>query len=138
MTAGFEIRVERQSIGGSSSAGFNRRFDSITDSPAVVVDGLPRPRHVDPDVLVFKVTGGAASRAMSILERLDERGGVLPGPGSTGRPVGLGSLPFGVYAQDGARVRLRAGARGGVVCRKVSDKVSDTRRRGAAERATTA
>ena len=34
-------------------------------------------------MLVFKVTGGAASRAMSILERLDERD-VLPRPGFDG------------------------------------------------------
>ena len=55
---------------------------SITDSPAVVVDRLPRPRRVDPDLLVFKVTGGAALNAMSILERLDERD-VFPRPGSS-------------------------------------------------------
>ena len=66
---------------GSSSAGFNPPV-SITDSPAVVVDVLPRPRRVDPDVLVFKVTGGAALNAMSSLERLDERD-VLPRPGSS-------------------------------------------------------
>ena len=68
-------------FGGSSSAGFNPPV-SITDSPAVVVDVLPRPRRVDPDVLVFKVTGGAALNAMSSLERLDERD-VLPRPGSS-------------------------------------------------------
>jgi hypothetical protein len=55
---------------------------SMTDSPAIVMPRLPQPRHLEqPDVLVFKVTGGAAAAAMSVLERVHEDD-ILPKPGS--------------------------------------------------------
>ena len=54
---------------------------SMTDSPAIVMPRLPQPRHLEqPDVLVFKVTGGAAAAAMSVLERVNEDD-ILPKPG---------------------------------------------------------
>ena len=125
-----------------------RRFDSITDSPAVVVDRHPRPRHVDPDVLVFKVTGGAASRAMSILERLDERD-VLPRPGfyddrwgsvrchlvfthRTGRAfVSAPALAAASYVGQGVGTRAGAGQPSGPLRRDVrrSPRWADARTR---------
>ena len=53
---------------------------SMTDSPAIVMPRLPQPRHLEqPDALVFKVTGGAAAAAMSVLERVKEED-ILPKP----------------------------------------------------------
>ena len=56
---------------------------SMTDSPAIVMPRLPQPWHIDwhTDVLQFKVTGGAAAAAMSVLERVNEDD-IFPKPGS--------------------------------------------------------
>ena len=56
---------------------------SVTDSPAIVMPRLPQPWHIDwhTDVLQFKVTGGAAAAAMSVLERVNEDD-IFPKPGS--------------------------------------------------------